>query len=149
MNRFLIQRFYLFLRGRTEYFPYCLGQFRGMQSVIRLCEMVTLEVWSPSHSVCFDSLWRLSPVCALGPHPSRRGARCLALLPFACQLVPWAPSLSATSAHFEPFTSASELYISIDKFVFTYGQINCIWKKYSYCVFYSTKPSRVKCILDA
>lgn len=81
MNRFLIQRFYLFLRGRTEYFPYCLGQFRGMQSVIRLCEMVTLEVWSPSHSVCFDSLWRLSrSVHLVLIHPGEEHAAWLCFL---------------------------------------------------------------------
>lgn len=60
------------------------------------------------------------------------------------------PSNSTAVADFELLNSfASGLYVLIDKFAFAYGQIILYLEKYSYCVFYSIEPSRVKCSLDA
>lgn len=57
-------------------------------------------------------------------------------------------SNSTAVADFELLNSpTSGLYISIDKSAFAYGQIILYLEEYSYCVFYSIEPSRVKCSL--
>ena len=141
-----VLKFQHFLRENCV-FSLTQGCFRGADDWWPVCA----SGWQPLAAACSGGCLGLRP-SARGPAPpepsSAGGALSLALLslPLLWPSFPPAPCSCWLWALRFFFTA---LYILTDKSAFSYGQIVLCLEKYSYCMFYSTEPSRVKCSLDA